>query len=393
MYTDLISSPFSYRPPWDSQPLSQRLDALRRGRPRIAWLYERPDTSTFRYRCLNPTETIAHARPDIGAAWFELADVPELTAELPRIDVLVICRVRYSAQVARLVVNAKAAGVRLVFDCDDLVFDTRHVHLLLDTLDQDTEPEAAWETWFALIGRLEATCRLCSAGTTTNPYLAQRLVRSLGGDKVGIIPNYFNRIQEECSRQLLEAKRKRRYRGNRRVTIGYFSGTPTHNRDFAVAAPALARILGKDPRVDVRVVGFLDRDGPLRAFADRVQLLPLTDYLNLQKAIAEVEINIAPLQDNEFTNCKSELKFFEACAVGTWSVATPTYTYQNAIQDGVNGRLARAHEWDGALLEAIELVREPSRYGDIADAAAAKVYERYGWNKQTTAILDALGLA
>ena len=33
---------------------------------------------------------------DIGAAWFELADIP-LAEELQRLSVLVICRVRYDA--------------------------------------------------------------------------------------------------------------------------------------------------------------------------------------------------------------------------------------------------------------------------------------------------------
>lgn len=388
MYRDLVS-PFSYVAPWTLEPLSHRLDAVRRGRVRVAWLYEKPDTSTFRYRCFNPPTTLRTERPEVGCAWFELADEAILWEIIPTLDAFVIARVRYNRSLARLIMRARAAGVRILFDCDDLVFDTRYVHLLLDTLDQDTRPEAAWDTWFAMIGRIEATARLCDGGITTNAFLAERMAQVVPG-KVSVIPNYFEPEQEAASRRLLDAKNMTGFSGDGRVTIGYFSGTPTHNRDLAVAAPAIARLLAADPMVDLRIVGFLDKSGPLAGFPGRVELVPLQDYLNLQRVIAEVDINIAPLQDNPFTNCKSELKFFEAAAVGVWTIATPTYTFRNAIKDGQTGRLARAHEWDASLAEAVELVRDPQRYRPIALAAAEETYLRYGWKNQAEAIVTAV---
>ena len=169
--------------------------------------------------------------------------------------------------------------------------------------------------------------------------------------------------------------------------VGYFSGSPTHTRDFAIAAPALAHLLGTDPDVRVRVVGYLDETGPLRQFKDRVEILPHMNYLHLQRAIAEVEVNIAPLQENAFTNCKSELKFFEAAAVGTWTIASPTSTFRAAIDDGRSGRLARAHEWDAALAEAVGLARDTSAYADSAEAAARYAHDTYGWDRLTSTIV------
>jgi glycosyltransferase involved in cell wall biosynthesis len=390
MFRDLTGS-LPYDPPWDHQPLAERLTALRGGRPRIVWLYERPDTSTFRYRCLNPPATLAAARSGIGVAWFERDDIPALAREMQDLDALVICRYRYDAEIARLVARAKALGTRVLFDCDDLVFDIRHVHLVLDTLDQPIDTPVNWDVWFAAFGRLGAAARLCERGITTNGFLAERLAQVMDGAQIKIVPNYFAPDQEAVSRRLLDAKRSRGFRGDGRVTIGYFSGTPTHNKDFAVAAPALARLLAADPGVDLRIVGFPPPNGPLAPFAERIEVIPLQDYLNLQRVIAEVEINIAPLQDNLFTNCKSELKFFEAAAVGTWTVATPTFTFRRAIRDGVTGRLARSHEWDAALTEAVSLVRDPARYAPIAEAAAAEVYAAYGWDQQAGRILDAVG--
>jgi hypothetical protein len=114
----------------------------------------------------------------------------------------------------------------------------------------------------------------------------------MGGAPVGVVPNYLAPDQEAASRRLLDAKRRRGFRGDERVTVGYFSGTPTHNKDFAVAAPALARLLAADPGVDLRIGGFPPSIGSLAPFAERIEVVPLQDYLNLQRVIAEV-VNIA----------------------------------------------------------------------------------------------------
>lgn len=392
MFYNLLDGTLPKEMLWDNQSLDTRLDALRRGKPRIAWLYEKRDTSTFRYRCFNPPATLEKMRPDIGAAWFERQDIPALIKELSGIDVLVICRFRYDAELARLIVAANGAGTRLLFDCDDMVFDINQVHLVLDTLDQPTDAEVHWDFWFAYFGRMAATARLCEAAITTNEFLAARISQAFPYLPVHIVPNYFAPDQEEVSRALLAAKRKRGFQGTGDITIGYFSGTPTHNKDFAIAVPALARLMAENSSVRLRIVGFPPPSEALQPFMDRVEILPLQDPLNLQRVIAEVEINIAPLQDNLFTNCKSELKFFEAAAVGTWTIATPTLPFRHAIQDGVTGRLARAHEWDLALAEAIELVSKPEAYAEIAEKAASDVYDRYGSERQVDKILAAVGL-
>jgi len=376
---------------WQAYPLAHRIDVIRRGRPRIAWLYEKPDTSTFRYRCFNPTVTINAVRPDIGAAWFSLDEMPTVLSIVGHLDVLVVCRVRYDSQIARIISRSIARGTRVLFDCDDLVFNSRNVHLIIKTLDQPDNEPVSWDFWHGYIGRIEATARLCQGSISTNSFLNELIQKTVGCSSGAIVQNYLARDQENISRRLLAAKRERGYVGDGNVTIGYFSGTPTHNRDFAVVAPALGRLLASDPRTRLRIVGYAPPHAQLINFADRIEVVPFHDHLNLQRLIAEVEINIAPLQDNDFTNCKSELKYFEAAAVGTWTVATPTHAFRHAIRDGITGRLAREHEWDQALIEAVELVRDSSRYAAIAETVASECYTRYGWDKQADCILAATG--
>ena len=389
MFSHLVHGALPYDPPWEREGLDDRLAALHGDRPRIAWLYEKPDTSTYRYRVYNMVEGLRADRSQrASAAWFELADVPALMQRLPEIDTLVVARVRYDHVVARLIAAARAHGVRVLFDCDDLVFDTRYVHLVLDTLAQDAAHPGAWDWWFAYMGRIEATARLCDGGIATNDYLAERMREVVPGP-VAIVPNFLNRRQQEVSDDLLTRKRMRRFVADGPVTVGYFSGTPSHNHDFAIVVGALCRLLERDPDVHFRIVGFMDDIGALASFGHRVERLPLHDWVNLQRLIAEVEVNIAPLQENVFTNCKSELKFFEAAAVGTWTVATPTATFAAAMEGEDTGRLCRAHDWDAALEEAVALARTPQRYAAAAETNADAVRDRYGWNQFADSIVEA----
>jgi glycosyltransferase involved in cell wall biosynthesis len=385
-----IPPPIKYVDPWLSS-YDDRLRQLSTQPRRIAHFYEYPDNSTFRYRVFNPGLTLA-ANPECGhsSAWFDHRDLTADDSFIDAADALVICRTRYNAGVARMLARARARGIPVLFDCDDLVFDPERVHLLVDSLDLNQYDEAMWNDHFASIARIGATLRLCDSVITTNDYLARCVKDYAPQLNTAIMPNYLNREQQQLSQDIYRAKRNSDWARDGRIHIGYFSGSPTHVRDFAIAAPAICRLLESNPRTMLRVVGFLDPDQQLMRYRDRIEFHPLQDFINLQRLIAEVEINIAPLQDNAFTNCKSELKFFEAAICGTLTLATPTFTFRNSIAHGRTGFLVPSSGWDLALQEAVAVVEDKSRYDAIAEAAFADVKTAYGWDRHADTISRAV---
>jgi glycosyltransferase involved in cell wall biosynthesis len=376
--------------PWLSS-YDERMRQMMAQERRIAYFYEHPDTSTFRYRAFNPGLTLA-ANPECGvsAAWFDHRDLRMDDGFIDAADVLIICRARYNAAVARMVSRARAGGIPVLFDCDDLVFDTDRLHLLVDSLSQNQQQEGVWDDWFASIGRIGATLRLCDGFITTNEYLAGRARDYEPRLRTALMPNYLNREQQQLSQGFHHTKRDSNWLRDERIHIGYFSGSPTHSRDFAVAAPAICRLMERDPRVTLRVVGFLEPNQELMRYQDRLEFHPLQDFLNLQRLIAEVEINIAPLQDNTFTNCKSELKFFEAAICGTLTLATPTFSFRNSILQGQTGLLVPSYGWDVALQEAVAIVEDKARYAAIAESASEYVQTAYGWDRHADTISRAV---
>ncbi len=379
---------FDYSDPWHLR-LADRLKQLARGRRRVAYFYERADNSTFRYRVYNMAQVLNEQPDEVSAAYFFLDDLAQQEQICELADLLVICRTRYDARVAALIAGFRSRGKRVLFDTDDLVFNPDYAHLLVSTLDLDSRDPRVWDDWFAYTARLGATLRQCDGAIATNPHLAEQIT-AFSGLPARVIPNFLNREQLDISDRLFEAKRRIPLGDSGLVHLGYFSGSPSHNRDFAMVVPALEALLEDDPGLGVVVVGYIEPGPALERFGPRVQRFPFQDYVNLQKLIASVEYNLMPLQYNVFTNCKSELKYFDAAVVGTVSVASPTATYQAAIRHGDNGYLAQAHQWHAVLRQVLA---ERSSYAEVAARAQQHARQAYAWTAQRATILSALDLA
>jgi glycosyltransferase involved in cell wall biosynthesis len=381
----LKGGPVKYSDPW-TKPLEDRLDALVRGHKRVAYFYENPDNSTFRYRIFNMVEALEHSGRDVSAAYFFEREIDYLERVVDMADVIVICRARYTHKLNQLITRAQSKGKVVFFDVDDLVFDPDYIHLILTTLAQDFKHPQAWDFWYAYVGRIGAVLRMCDRAIVTNEYLASR-VRHFADKKVSVVPNFLNREQLSVSLQIFEDKKAHQFARTEQIHLGYFSGTPSHNKDFEIVSRTLARLLEKDQRIKIRIVGFLDLTGPIRNYESRIEFYPLSDFINLQRLIGEVEINLVPLQDNVFTNCKSELKYFEAAITGTLSLASPIYTLANAIRDGENGFLVNAFQWDEKLQHLLENM---DSYSVLAEKAFMHSEQTYSWENQVELVESTL---
>lgn len=376
MFLECNSCEIPYSDPW-ALDFGARLKHLDQKGRRVAYFYEQPDNSTFRYRVYNMIQALEVHSREVSAAYFTLADLERMDSILERTDILVICRTRYTGEINRLIARAKSKKIKVYFDVDDLVFDPDFVHLVLDNLDQDLKNVRVWDHWFAYISRIGATMRLCDRVLVTNKYLLDRVV-AFCDKPTYVVPNFINWEQFQVSKSIYEQKRRSGFKRDGQIHLGYFSGTPTHNKDFDVVSEVLASILRQDPRVRVCIAGYLDLRGGILEYKDRIDFHPFRDFVNLQRLIGLTEFNLVPLQDTIFTNCKSELKYFEAGIAGTITLASPTYVFRNAINDGVNGYLANAHEWEEKIVQAVQSM---NAYPELAEATYLHSEENYSWLK------------
>jgi glycosyltransferase involved in cell wall biosynthesis len=342
-------------------------------------LYERADTSTFRYRCYNVVQALRASR-EWRAVYFFKDELEALAPFLDRADLLVVARFRWGPELDRIMMRAKARHIPILFDIDDMVFDVRYIPLIANTLNVGLATQEDNDYWFAYVSRLGFAASRADGFTTTNDYLGRLLSNSFD-HPYWLVRNSVNDEQAIYSERCRAAKAGKPDR--KPFTIGYFSGTPSHVNDFAEVQAEIGQLLDDFPDVVLSVVGFMDFSGELahHIASGRVRYRPLVDFLELQRLTAEVDVNIAPLVDNAFTQCKSNLKFFEAGLVNTVTLATPTFAFRNSIIDGENGFLCRPGEWYPRIRELLKGEKSTSRIS--ANALRYALDNHYGDSVRT----------
>ena len=363
------------REPW-MIPLAERrqrvIQAKMAGKKIALMLYHHADTSTFRYRCYNVYQATAKSS-QWQCVYFFMAELSALKELLKESNILILSRLKWEHAIDDIVLLARKLSIPVLFDVDDLICDIQYMKLVTNTLNVHFGGEADYDFWFADLSRHEITASLADGFITTNDYLGSKLSERFR-KSYQVIQNSLNQEQLAISRSCVEQKEKQKVR--KPFTIGYFSGTPSHINDFKMIYQEIIELLNDYPDMVLKVVGFMEFPEAMQSMIEsrRAIFTPLVDFMELQRLIAEVDVNIVPLVLNSFTNCKSELKFFEASAVDTVTVATPTYTYAHSIEHGKTGFLCEPGQWYDCIAY---LHDHPDESGKIASAAMEYCLNHY----------------
>jgi glycosyltransferase involved in cell wall biosynthesis len=315
-------------------------------------------------------------------------DNPFLANYADKFRVFIFHRTLFTSRMKKLIGKIKAQNKEIIFETDDLVFDPRY----FEEMDYQKEINALEKKMYENGGvgaeiLKDPYVKIC---TTTTTYLAEKLREY--GKKVFIVPNKLSKSDMDVANVILSEVPSTRdgveesnlnksrsldyTRDDNIIKLGYFSGTISHNKDFAVITEALMRIMEKFPRVELFLVGPLDIENKLNKFKERIKQLPYAPREKHFANVASVDINLAPLETgNPFCESKSELKFFEAGIVAAPTVASATQTFQEVIVDGVDGFTASdTGEWVNKLSR---LILEPELRLKMGQNARKKVLERY----------------
>lgn len=357
---------------------------------RMVFISGEPDIPGHVYRVLRNAEAFAAA----GAAvsWMRIEDADTRIAEIESASLVVIWRAINTPTVGRVIAAARAAGARLVFDVDDLMFRPELARSdIIDAIRVQRLDEKEVAAYYRKVQEVVVQADVCVASTAELAYHLRRF------DKTSyILPNGFDTATLHASR--LAVRRRDLEQADGKLRIGYAAGTRTHQKDFKAAAPAVARVLRDRP--DCLLVLFRATDDSTSMFDprefpefsgldDRIEWRRLVPLADLPMEMARFDINLSPLElDNPFVDAKSELKYFEAALAGVCTVASPTGPLSRAIRDGETGRLAVSEaDWYAALIALID--DAPARRR-MAHAAFLDALWRFGPERRTEAALSIL---
>lgn len=267
------------------------------------------------------------------------ADIADLLAKDIRARFVVIHRAPYWPPFVEFVNKMRSGGSVIIFDVDDLIFDEAVIPYIDGFRYLSEESKDGFLRGTRAYREFILNADMC---TTTTNFLADKM-RELGK------PSY--RVRNAISSTNIEFFERAGYRRKGRPSpfvVGYYSGTRTHQADFAVVAPALIKFMHENADVVFRLVGDFDlEDYPELAAWQHIHRpgdLPRVTRIGLMPHDVMVrdqfscDLIIAPLEvGNPFCEAKSELKFFEASLAQCPVIASSTQTFRDATD---NGRLA-----------------------------------------------------
>jgi len=221
----------------------------------------------------------------------------------------------------------KKAGFRIVYEIDDIVFR------------EDIPDYNKFKTAFTsdeIRNSSQKIMELCDEITVTNHFMRDYYAEKTGNKNVTVIPNYAPRfwIDQYYSEQKVR-DRFRRHKTRPRIL---YAGSGAHfdvdNRvkhqdDFEHVSDAIIRSRNEFKYVFIgafpAAIGPYIQNGEMEFH----QWQPLYEYPSLVDSL-QINMMIAPLQDNTFNKAKSDIKHLEACALGIPCALQNLVTYKNA---------------------------------------------------------------
>ncbi|MCA0433900.1 MAG: CDP-glycerol glycerophosphotransferase family protein [Proteobacteria bacterium] len=336
-----------------SVPFARSVSATKRT---ILWVYGKGEEGSARYR------VFALAEQMFKRGWGCLiADDQSVSmAQFAAASIVIISRVAVTDQISDFCQVFQATGGLVVADIDDLIFGEA-----IEESEYALDRSDAYAKIVAQSYGVRRGMRLADYATVSTAALVEEA--QILGCSASVIPNAISDgLIARYSSSLPDR------RAAETIRICYLSGTRTHRADFMICAEALKRVLESRRNVEIHIVGALAYDSNhdeelKRGFISHQKM----SYEAMHAFLSGMDINLAPLKAGRFNDCKSELKVFEAALHAVPTIASPTGSYRDCIEHGVDGYLPSSQQdWFDCVLKLVDNADERQRVGLAARARA-----------------------
>jgi glycosyltransferase involved in cell wall biosynthesis len=282
---------------------------------------------------------------------------------------------------------ARAKGVKVVVDHDDNMFDISPMSphyrdfgledIYVQGRDGKSQPMWIDGENFCIadnqvkIDGFKRSLEACDMVTTTTEILAK--VYREYNDNVKVLPNC---IDPDLWKSLPLVKED-----SGQIKL-HWGGGSSHVEDVMMVNDALILILKKYPHVKLTLAG-CKWEGSLEGVRkDQIEFIPWTPTpaYPYRMAINNPDISFIPLVGNQFSACKSNIKWVEMASLGVPSVASFVSPYKESY-DGANGVMVE--NTTEAWYEGLKLlITDPILRASMGAKAQKTAHEHFNINKQ-----------
>jgi len=239
-------------------------------------------------------------------------------------------RVPAFPNVLRAILTAKATGIPLFYDIDDLVFNAEYFP---DTF-ASYEGQINRDEYNGLLYGVPLyryAMKQCDHGIASTLPLARQIQPLVKSKDCFILRNGLDERNDNAI-----ARGGNPLPARETITIFYGSGTKAHNSDFnELAGAALLNLFLRRSEIRLVVVGHLKLRPEFEQFSSRItQIEFVSDLDDYWSILSACDINIAVLAPGVMADCKSEIKWLEAAVLQVPSIVSRTATYEDVLTEG-----------------------------------------------------------
>lgn len=260
---------------------------------------------SFVYRCENVAAWLTDQGHEVYLCHLRNAPSPQ------EIDAAIFHRPRASWRLRWLLWRYRRSGVETIADVDDLIFDEKLVRHSPAIRNRRVPFAIQWR-----IFRLQRRALSWFENLTVATHaLALHAAELFPDSKTAVFHNSVFWSWRKNSNLVPKLASSRPF------VLAYMPGTRSHDRDFVEVGGALQRFLRNHPDTVLRITGPLN----FRLDVPEGQLLheELVPFEQYPSRYEDVWINLAPLEQSPFNQCKSALKALEAGYMGVPTLCSP----------------------------------------------------------------------
>ena len=314
------------------------------------------------YRVEQKVEQLVAAGYDVKIYDWML-DERAFARDLSGCDAVIFYRVAAFPKVIRAILAARAAGLHVFYEVDDLVFDAAEFPDSFESY----AGQISWSEYVDValgVPLFRHALSLCDYAIASTPALARRMEPLVRQQRSFVHRNGLGRRHLAAA----AAQARERSRGAP-ITIFYGSGTKAHKRDVEnILLPALEEI---DQRFGKHVRFVIAGHPPVGMKSDllaRIHFEPFVSDIEAYWSVAgQADIALSVLQRTPATDAKSEIKWLEAAMFSMPAVTSATETFADVVADRKDGLLAAD---TAGFIEALSRLVSDDAYREAVGAAA-----------------------
>ena len=257
-----------------------------------------------------------------------------------RVIIFYLCP--WTAKVNEAITLAKKLNKKVIFDVDNLLIDTKYTNMIPFIKSLSIKEKKLFDENIVRIGK---TLKLCDFAVTTTKVLAKELKHYISN--VFINPDVVNEEMWKISYDILKKENDKKMKDH--LIIGYWNENISLNSNFDMIKPVLLKILKEFKNVEILFFGELNYSVNYKyykEFQSQINYKEVTNLKKLLQIISNVDIILAPLENNIFNAAQNEIKWVEAALVKVPTVASNFGVFKQVIKDKETGILcSELNDW------------------------------------------------